>query len=435
MSHSGIVPNPLISLNKPTFSNGSAATTVTDCNYTTSMRYEPTPDDPFYIAINIGETEATRVLFMWKDQFTWNYWTANGGTPGDYTIQISNNSTDGTDGDWDTVVTVTDIIVPARSHVFNFGGYSWIKMVITKRAENNSGNVRIAIINIHDISEGIADHWLFLGDSFTAHAFELDKKASVDSFYSTMVAADAPDYFPAMIGAGHGGFTSRSALDSMDTMLELNPHIKYYAIVLGANDALSTSGAEKFIENMQAIIDKIKAAGAIPIIARTTYVDPEKNPSANDIEEFALACDQLTSQNNLIPGPDFYTHYKEHLDELLDDGLHPDSVGELSFHRLWKEAMIDAGLYDSLSAINGRGIFHPKKSFNQGLDLTTVTSGQVTIDIFTLKGQLVISHSQCVYAGQKLYFNSMFKASMWVEGVYILRIKGAGIALQRRILR
>lgn len=143
-----IVPNPLISRNKATYTNGSGSTSsATDGNYTSYIG-----GSSFYVAINLGNTGATRVLFKWEDQYSWNYFRTDC-SPGNYTIQISNNSTNGVDGNWTTVATVTNNSVTARSHVFDFDGYSWVKMNITSPASGSS-TARIAQIDVHDISNG-----------------------------------------------------------------------------------------------------------------------------------------------------------------------------------------------------------------------------------------------------------------------------------------
>ena len=516
-----IIPNPLISRDKPTYTNGTNGSTrnVTDGDYNTYVSMaasEVSSSNPLYIAINIGDNTASRVLLKWEDQYSWNYWRADGGAPGDYTIEVSSNSTDGTDGDWNTVATVTGNLYPLRSHSFNFSGYTWVRMSITSIA-STSVALRIAQIDVHDVTEGLDDHWMLLGDSFTAHAVD---RAQVDTIYSDLIAKFRPNYFPCVIGAGHGGFTSQDVLDRIDAVLEDNPDVKFYAICLGINDAAAMDTAQ-FHSNMRQIVEKIIDAGGIPVLSRTPY---GWGISHDDHDDYATVCDNLTAEYNLITGPDFYNFYKDNAaTHMLSDGLHPSEAGERAFHDLWAEAMIAAGLYDeseisisdfeaspssiqndvsntvefsaqvttkqnqvssviidlselggsateTMSAIDSiytasiivpvdfaegtktititaeddHGNIATRKTYVeitgitgviadmdqlQGKELifTPLSSGKVVMDVYNLNGQHILSHTEVAYTGQKLDFKSILGSYTMLEGLFILRINGAGI--------
>jgi lysophospholipase L1-like esterase len=86
---------------------------------------------------------------------------------------------------------------------------------------------------------------------------------------------------------------------------------------------------------MQTIIDHVKAAGRTPVIARIPYAigNHDNLPAYNQV------VDELTAQNGLPVGPDLYTWFLNHQDEILSDNLHPNDVGRQSINRLWAQAM------------------------------------------------------------------------------------------------
>jgi hypothetical protein len=88
---------------------------------------------------------------------------------------------------------------------------------------------------------------------------------------------------------------------------------------------------------MQALIDHIRAAGKEPVLARIPYTTaPGKDAP---IQELNAVIDRLTADNGLTPGPDLYSWFKAHPEELAPDGIHPEYVGSKSIARLWLAAL------------------------------------------------------------------------------------------------
>ena len=97
------------------------------------------------------------MLVHWTTE-TWGTYQAEDGTLTDYTIEISTNSTDGTDGTWSEVVEVTDNVYGAREHSFDFAGSSWIRLSISGWNKGNGwsyGALRDS--DIHGASQGTDD--------------------------------------------------------------------------------------------------------------------------------------------------------------------------------------------------------------------------------------------------------------------------------------
>ena len=67
--------------------------------------------------------------------------------------------------------------------------------------------------------------------------------------------------------------------------------------------------------------------------------------SAPSIDPFNQIIDELQAQYGLPCGPDLFTWFSEHPDELSDDGVHPNRTGYESINRLWAEAV--ALLYEA----------------------------------------------------------------------------------------
>jgi lysophospholipase L1-like esterase len=299
----------------------------------------PSAANPAWVAINIG-SGYSRLLLNWTSTFNYNYNETTYGGPGDYQVQTSGDSTNGADGTWTTVANVSGNYVRARAHTFDFTGKSWVRLLVTAPSATTNGNgVAIDEIDIHDVSNGIADTWFFMGDSITAGGFT--RKASQQPSFAANINQMHPSYFPAMINGGIGGETSGSAVGHIDTWLQLNPDMKYWALAYGTNDAAGNNGnPAAFKANMQILIDRIKAAGRVPILAKIPYAIDGNH---NTIPLFNQAIDELNTANGLMSGPDLYAWFQAHPEQLSSDGLHPNDAGSASINRLWAEAM--SGLY------------------------------------------------------------------------------------------
>ncbi|MDD2823060.1 MAG: hypothetical protein PHQ59_03160 [Candidatus Daviesbacteria bacterium] len=330
----------------------------------------PTASSPAWIAINIG-SGPSRLLLNWTNTASYNYTDTGYGTPSDYVIQTSGNSTNGRDGTWSNVVTVAANNVRNRAHSFDFSGKSWVRLYITKTTAsswNNMYGVALDEIDIHDVSRSSSDTWFFMGDSLTANdnrSNQPDYAASINAFNSS--------YYPAEINGGIGFETSANGVSHIDNWLSLNPDMKYWAINYGGNDAAgNNSNTTNFRNNMQIIINKIKAAGKIPVIARIHYI---ADGNHNNIAAFNTVIDDLARTNGLIPGPDLYTWFYNHQNELGPDRLHPNSLGSVSINRLWSESM--RGLYTNAGSASTSTV---ASTTNNGFGIQTITDfGQTAV--------------------------------------------------------
>ena len=75
-----------------------------------------------------------------------------------------------------------------------------------------------------------------------------------------------------MINGGIGSELTSSGLARIDEALALNPDYRFFAITYGTNDSWGNkTDTSAFRSNLQAMIDKIKAAGRTPVLSHVPY--------------------------------------------------------------------------------------------------------------------------------------------------------------------
>ena len=146
-----------------------------------------------------------------------------------------------------------------------------------------------------------------------------------------------PGFFPAMIDGGTGGDKSDEGAAHVGDWLARNPDIHFWAIAYGTNDAAgNASDTTQFRTNMQTIVDRVRAAGRVPILATIPFASDDQH---RNIPAFNRVVDELRAGSSLPAGPDLYGWFAAHPDELLD-GVHPNDRGIVSMNRLWGEAVV-----------------------------------------------------------------------------------------------
>jgi acyl-CoA thioesterase-1 len=347
--------NPIVSRSAQVFSSPAGASgVVNDGNYHNGGWTVPKTMLPAWVAFKLA-AGPTRVLVSWDDGGTYNYQDLPGttvyGFPSAYQIDVSSDSTNGSDGTWTTKVTVGDTAdtlnhVRTRAHSFDFTGQTWVKMTITAvPAEESTNGLQIGEIDIHDISAAGAglpdDTWFLMGDSITAFAF--DRASAHQPSFAKAINTAAPSFYPAMINGGIGGETSAGALARLQQVLDVNPDYRFITLNYGTNDV--SVAPSTFKSNMQSMIDMVKAAGRIPVIPHIPY---SGDGNHNSLPQYNTVIDQLVATNQLIAGPDLYAHFMANQTEFvcppcggarMTDNLHPNDVGLEAMNTLWASAM------------------------------------------------------------------------------------------------
>jgi acyl-CoA thioesterase-1 len=331
--------NPLVKTRAGDFATGTQGVPgkVVDGTYCTPAWRDTV--FPSTLALPVGPVSGD-LLLEWNSSSTSDYFSAPGapsyGLPASYTIATSADSTDGHDGTWREVVSVTGNTARTREHRFPFAGARWVRMTVTSAIPGPLGNTfAIDQIDLHDASNGTDDSVFFLGDSITVGAFA--RCPANQPSFAQLVHQANPDRFPAMIDGGVAGINSSYGVSVIQDWLALNPDFHIWAIGYGTNDAFEKVPPALFESQMQTLVDRIEAAGRVPVIARIPYAF--KGPADVDVQALNEVIDQVTARNGLLPGPDLYAWFSAHPDELGPDGVHPSDVGTRSINRLWYEAL------------------------------------------------------------------------------------------------
>jgi acyl-CoA thioesterase-1 len=333
-----VPPNPLVSRSKRVAGwsplQFSKPQNVNDGDYSTSWGAGwPTPAQPAWVAIEVG-SGPERLLLNWSASGSFNYEETDYGSPGAYRIETSGDSTDGTNGAWRTEADVLTVSVHGQASSFDFTGRHWVKLVVTRAPASSPNGVQISEIDIHDVTVAARDTWFFLGDSITAFAF--DRAPAHQPSFATWVSATHPGYYPAMIAGGTGGEKSDEGAAHIDERLARNPDAHFWAIAYGTNDAAGNeSETGRFRKNMQTIVSRVRDAGRVAILATIPFASDDQH---RNIPTFNRVITELRTANSLPEGPDLYTWFAAHPDELRD-GIHPNARGIVSINRLWGEAV------------------------------------------------------------------------------------------------
>lgn len=336
-----ITSNPVISRDCPAYSSDgtSSASSANDKHYF-SFWNGTAPDYLAYDLSEVPENQRKEVIAVWYNatgQF--DYTVLNGssnGVPSDYTIEV--NSADGgvypEDG-WEVVETVKGNTLHSRQHVVNMSGYNWIRINITGNDGKEGGYTSINM-DIHNVSEGITDSWIFYGDSITACGM----MNCYGTGFAEYVNQIDSNYFPIQENGGIGGVRSSEGAENIDRWLADFPG-KYVSIAYGTNDAWGNpSNTEKYYNNISYMVEKIIEAGKTPIVPTIPY---STEPAVgNNVPLYNAKIEEIyKNYPEVIKGPDFYTFFSENPDLLSSDGVHPSEDGYASMRKLWAKTMYD----------------------------------------------------------------------------------------------
>ncbi len=346
-SYAEVTPNPVISRGCPAYSGANPATAASanDEHYF-SFWFGTAPDYLAYDLSGVPEDQRKQVIAVWYNTSSYdrigNYISRNM-EPSDYTVEV--NAAPGgeypADG-WKVVSTVEGNTLSSRQHLVNMEGYNWIRLNISK-ADDDTGKQASVNFDIHNVSEGVSDSWLFLGDSITAGGMN----NCYGTGFATFVNRIDPAYFPVQENGGIGGITSKDGRNNIDRWLEDSP-CRYVSIAYGTNDAWGNqTGAENYYDNTKYMIDAIIAKGKVPVLPKIPY---STETGVNTyLDEYNAMVDKLWEEygDKLVKGPDFDAYFREHTSN-LSDGVHPDSEGYEAMRQIWAETMY-ANVYKAQS--------------------------------------------------------------------------------------
>ena len=291
----------------------------------------PTPAEPGICAFDVGKGP-TRLLLSWQSSGNPSYEETMYGGPGRYRIETSVDSTNGKNGSWKIAVTIDDNLVMNRAHAVDFAGQRWLRFVLTGKSPHTyEHGVQLDALQVHDISQGARDTWVFVGDSITA---ELYRGGGVAPSLATLINKRSPAHTPVVLTAGSGFFKAETILERLPKWMALNADVMTWCIGIGSND--NPNDPIGYRMNLESIVKTLQAAGKTVMIARIPW------QKQSDVKWLNAEIDTVTEKYGLTRGPDFHSYFKAHPDHLRD-GLHPTIEGAREMHRLWAEAV--KGLY------------------------------------------------------------------------------------------
>ena len=293
----------------------------------------PTPAAPQWLALDLGAGPQT-ILLEWNAGNNTNYDETRYGGLGSYVVETSADSTDGADGSWLRVADVPTNTVRTRTHLLPFAGRRWVRLTITALPPA-ADTVALDEVAVYDASAGLAESWVFLGDSITALAF--DRAPARSPSFADLIHQAAPGSDPVVIDAGVSGETSLAGLARLDTVLARHPEFHYWVLAYGTNDVTSDPAAvhaSEYAARMGAMAARIRAAGHVPVLAPIPF---SRDPNRAVIPQYNAALATLAAAQNVALGPDLYAYFAAHPDELSADGVHPSDAGSRAIARLWAD--------------------------------------------------------------------------------------------------
>ncbi len=332
-----LVPGRLLSRGRPVFGRSLAhfatpRNAIDGDDSTSWAAGRPTDAEPAWLAVDIG-TGPSRVVVSWRASGSFNYEETDYGSPGAYRLETSSDSTNGDDGSWTEAADVPHVGVHAQLHALGFGGKRWVRMVITATPDPSPNGVQLTEFEVHDASRGASDTWFFAGDSITA--FACGQSPRMESRFAELIAASHPLYHPATICGGTGGAMSGDGAAKLDSWLARNEDARVWALAFGTNDAAGDSEVPAaFRANLESMVTRLERSSRIVMIATIPF---SSDGHHRHIADFNTQIEQVRAGHSLLRGPDLYSWFAAHPDELRD-GIHPGDRGIASINRLWAEA-------------------------------------------------------------------------------------------------
>ena len=345
-------PMPLISRGLPVDgSQGDFLNYANDDDGATdaTLHFSGGVESPNWIAYDLSgvsreDYSMTRLLVNW-------YWDnpqfgdSPGWIAGDYTIDVHNGSGGGSapalnDNGWETFVTVTGNVWPARMHVLDFTGRqipNWIRIKVIASADGQRDYTKIQM-DIHDASNGVEDAWFFIGDSITFGSMQHAVGGDVDprSNFSELVYSQTGSY-PAYIRGGYCGKRIDWAREYIDEWMQIFPG-PYVTVNLGTND-LNPTSPEDFYNDFKYVVDAIIAAGKIPIIPRIPFhfddcgtiqgITDKIMGLENEIAEIKQA--YVDNDISVLDGPDFFTFFLENPEHMMGLERQKNIIGDPNY--------------------------------------------------------------------------------------------------------
>ncbi len=327
------------------------------------------------VAVELGQELVGDYFFSYFVNGNW-YPRPNSGTfpesnPRNYLLEVSADSTNGSDGTWQTLLTVVDNDRSQRTHKLTVpaGGYNWMRMYVTDSNADATGEVgndfglreiRLFAVN----GDGsLPDSFVIYGDSLTSSNFETIGATGFAAVVKRLRQTDhdMPLTTYGLVGQNSTGLMDQAEIDYdiYDALAqdEMQVNARFWGIALGTNDAgdpasaIGVAGANvtEFGNRLDAAVADLIALGRVPIVARIPDTDESRGGfgSLETKRKILADIDAVTAKYRLIPGPDLYTAFRYNIEEegssfFGNDGTHHDDLGMVKVIDLWAESFTNA---------------------------------------------------------------------------------------------
>jgi len=342
-------PMPVIGRKVPSFTSATSSPygpqLANDDSYGSNWRSGTIPAWLAYDLSGVPVENRIQVVLVWYNNATGDYDHVVGGSvgynvPGAYTIEA--NAAAGGSGppesDWVSLESVTANTYHSRQHVLDLTGYNWIRMRVTA-SDGSPQNEDVALnLDVYDASQGLADDWIFYGDSISAAAMAVAPIGDVGTF-AQLVNARVPSQFPIAEAGGIGFLRSDDGARRINAWLSQFPG-QYVALSYGTNDCGATS-PDAFYRNYVTMVEAVLRAGKVPVVSKIPWAKAPavqtNGPALNaKLDELYAAYPQI------VRGPDFWTYFQSHPELISPDNLHPSPDGDAAYRRLWADQMATA---------------------------------------------------------------------------------------------
>ena len=178
--------------------------------------------------------------------------------------------------------------------------------------------------------------WIFSGDSITQGAKHTAGYRSYPEFFSERVRWELGRVRDFVINTAISGNTSRDVLNDFDWRVgQFTPNI--VSLMVGTNDASEKKEipVAEFRRNNEALIDKIRQTGAIPILQTPNIIITGKAKGRERIAEYISVTREVATHRKVIL-VDHFTYWHNSLTSIgsgevftkwLNDELHPNGKG------------------------------------------------------------------------------------------------------------
>lgn len=320
---------------------------------------------PFYVAIELDATnlDADYLMLNWRaENGQWHDYDFVTESFNKMTVKTSADSSDGTDGTWQTIAALDNkrrdgvLVLPNTRP-------KWIR--VEEASHVHARLVRLDVFR--SAPSGFRnDYWMFVGDSLTA----ADTGAGMypddhTVYFADLIRHKFPDYYPIVLNEGKGGETAETGAERIQTkIIPENPKGTFICYHEGVN-TISTvprhayPGKTNVLESaFMKVISDCDQNGYVPIISRIAFVRYNNYPPVVDypVDPGAERLGMLPYDLNVVdkiiqkqtpyafdfetkrPLVDPYTWFRDHQYALRSDGVHHVRAGSDAMTHIWADS-------------------------------------------------------------------------------------------------